>query len=105
MHNVVLDPIRLRDIITLLKKDNEEINETIKNINNTIKSLDETKWNSPEKTKINNELIPYIDLEEKNIASILNECIFSLNQALNTYSQTDYELKLNSSKLTDLRGE
>ena len=91
MKDINIEPILLSETIEILKNDNEKIHKTITNINKLIKDLDSTKWKSPEKEKIDIELLPYLEYQENNIYNSLNDCVLIINRAKEIYQATDEE--------------
>ena len=101
MYNIEIDAIKLPEVIALLTKDNEEIEVTLSEIRTLIERLDDDVWNSPEKKKITEELIPYLKFKEDDISDNINNYISHLNKALNAYISQDQTLKSNANKLSD----
>lgn len=85
----------LKDLINILEKDNLNIYNIVKDINISYKSLDNTKWSSNEKTKLDSSLYPFIDNIDKYLLSYLNDCTNSLKLASNLYTETDLNIKNN----------
>lgn len=88
MYDIEIKPELLNDIIKSLEITNEKIVEIVKNVNLAMKSLDEDKWKSPEKTKIDNEFMVYLDKLEKNVPMQLNECTNILKRVILEYEKT-----------------
>ena len=93
MFNIDLNPVELKKNIEQLQLDNEEIYDILKKIDNAVLSLDDKVWNSPEKKKINELLIPYLNNVKEIIHDNFFECNVILSNALNLYLETDKELK------------
>ena len=85
LNNVYVNIQELDKLINTLGQDNEEIFEIIHDINKNILDIDNTKWQSPERKKIDDEFIPYILSKEKNIKIHLNDCKRGLITARNNY--------------------
>ena len=85
LNNVYVNIQELDKLINTLGQDNEEIFEIIHDINKNILDIDNTKWQSPERKKIDDEFIPYILSKEKNIKTYLNDCKRGLITARNNY--------------------
>lgn len=99
MGNIEIIPDKLQEHILVLQNDSIGILDTIKNINDSIKALDETIWKSPEKTKMDQELIPFIDSRYILAESCFNNCINVLNAALNRYIETNNNIIKGTSSL------
>ena len=99
MGNIALDSNGLSETISLLENDNNEIIEIIDKINKAIIDMDEKKWSAPNKKKIDEELLPYIDHQKMTITNELNNCISVLKYALNLYSNSNSHIGNESSKL------
>ena len=99
--NIDINPDLLNDTITSLKKDEENIKEKIDAIYENINEFtNEEIWNSPEKSVILDELLPYIQESNNNIKNELNNCTSLLNDALNKYIEDNNILTKNSQKLS-----
>lgn len=92
MENIKLENINLENVIIALEKDNETINEIIKNTNDAIRTLDESEWKSTEKEKMDESWNPYMQKIE-NYMSYLNECTSLLREASLTYQNTTSSLQ------------
>lgn len=99
MGNIEIIPDKLQEHILVLQNDSTGILDTIKNINDSIKALDETIWKSPEKTKMDQELIPFIDSRYILAESCFNNCINVLNAALTRYIETNNNIIKGTSSL------
>ena len=99
--DIRIEEIELREIIEKLKKETDNINTKITNINSLIRSLDESVWISPEKKQIDESLIPFIDDKEQ-IKEELTNCIITLKNALSSYLESDLKLKVDASKLENI---
>ena len=91
--DLVIKSNELLENIKILEKDNLEIIDILEKIYKQIKDLDETKWNSREKKKIEEELLPYIKFNTAFYYVSFNGFIKVLNNALNEYLKKDEELK------------
>lgn len=101
MANINIDNIELEKLISKLEKDNQDICNTIKSINNDIKKLDETKWKSKEKDKLDETLIPYITNLDNNIESYLNKSLNVLKNANLKYKIQNENIKENTNILSE----
>lgn len=89
--NISLDHSGLENLIVVLEKDNLEIDTIIKETNKAIRTLDETKWKSREKDRLDEKLMPFIDKAEKNALTYLNAST-NLLRDINKKYQKDDEL-------------
>ena len=102
--DIYIEPVGLKNEITLLKVDNERIKTIITEINDIIKDIDETKWNSPERKKVDEELIPYLDKQKKAVTINIDNCVTVLQSALNKYTGSNEAIKKAAADLTTLKG-
>lgn len=79
--------------ILKLEEYNSKLEDIIKNINCKIKSLDENIWNSPEKKKLDEQFIPYIEKLEMNIGIYLKVNIDVLKKAVIAYQKSESNIK------------
>lgn len=101
--DVNIDFNLLSATISKLKIDNEKISEVINKIYDNVKKInDEEVWKSPEKDKIMNELMPYLDDTKTSLYSDLNSCLDVLNKALNDYKETDDLLKTGAREIAEI---
>ncbi len=84
----------LSDLITVLKADNAEICNIIKNTKNAVNTLSEKKWSTPEKDKMDSMLLPYFEQLDTKMESYLNECTTLLENAAILYSKNDESLAI-----------
>ena len=89
----------LSSLIDKLEVDNKDIVDTIKKINDSIRSLDDTKWVSNEKSKLDAVLLPYITQLDNNLLSYLNESVDTLKTAYNKYQESEKIISDNSQNL------
>ena len=102
MYNLDLHTINLEEVIKLLEVDNNNICSTIKNIADAIKKMDDSVWKSPEKNNIEQQLLPYLEKNEKKYLQSFRESIDVLNKALLSYQEQDQNLKSRAEKLSNL---
>jgi len=101
MDDLKIEPVLLEETLEVLNNDNNQILKTIKDINNLIKGLDESKWKAPEKDKINQELIPYLEYQENNIYDSLNNCVLLINKAKDNYLAVNSAIEKSTAILED----
>lgn len=83
----------LDELLNKIEKDNYIISEHIKSINKIIKSLDETKWKSPNKDKMNTQLEPFLNTIDENIDNVLSIPLINLRVASTSYKDTESKVK------------
>ena len=88
--NIDIEYSSLEELIIKLEKDKNDVETSLKNICNILTELDNSKWNSPEKEKIDDGFIKYINKASIDIPNQLNNTNIVLKQALNKY-QTENE--------------
>jgi len=93
MYNIEIEPIKLNEIIEVLKKDNNDINDVTSNVVKLIQTLDDSVWKSSEKSKVIDEFLPYLESSETEIKDKLEEFIVFLNNAIASYNQQNTTLK------------
>lgn len=87
--NIDLDYGELNDLIKILEANNQEIVESITNINLKMQQIEKNDWISPERKKVEDGFLAYMENSEKKFNDDLNERIAILKFALNNYRQTD----------------
>ena len=90
---------QLSDVIVTLEKDMQNIVESIKRINNIVKKLDKTVWDSPEKQKVEDEFFVYLKENEDYIEPLLKDRISVLKRAQQLYINRDLQIKKETEKL------
>lgn len=99
--NIELNYEELSSLKNKLNDDNIKINELTIEIIKKIKGLDESKWSSSEKKKLDEQLIPFISEVETNMFSRLDECVNLIGVALDKYKKTEDSIKKNVTSVTD----
>lgn len=102
--DIYIEPVGLKNEITLLKNDNARIEAIITEINDIIKGIDDTKWKSPERKKVDEELIPYLDNQKKAVTINIDNCATVLQNALNKFTGANAAIKKAADDLTTLKG-
>ena len=97
--NLTIKSVELESLIQKLDKDNQDILEVVKLINDDIKKLDETKWKSKEKEKLDSVLLPYLDLLDNNLHDYINKPLNILKNANKKHVETNEFLKNITEKL------
>lgn len=101
MSNPNLD-IKYDELETLIKKlerDNQDILDTVNSINENIRKLDDTKWKSKEKEKLDSVLLPYLNLLDNNLQNYINTPLNLLKNANEKHVETNENLKNLTEKL------
>ena len=74
--DIEIDEAKLEDLINVLEKDNIELIEQIDYIYDTMIKIEKNDWNSPEKTRMDEDFIPYLkkqsDILNKSLTSKIN---------------------------------
>ena len=83
--NIVVKINDLQDLINKLDADNKKIKELMEDINKNFLEIDEEKWNSPEKKKVDDTFIPYIKKKESSVNNNFNKCLNDLISVKNKY--------------------
>ena len=91
--NIDIEKNGLENIIQKLEKDNLNIYNIVKDMHISFKSLDDSKWSSIEKTKLDSTLVSMMNNIDNNLLSYLNDCTNTLKLALNSYEKSDSNLK------------
>lgn len=93
MSDIRLNKLDLENLIFVLEKENEEIDAIIKNMNLAIKTLDKNKWNSKEKSQMDEKFLPYMNKVEMQILPYLNDCTKILRESSRNYREVDQSNK------------
>lgn len=89
--NIIIDKVGLDNLIVKLEHDNKKIVEIAKDINKSIKFLND-KWISSEKEKLDLVLNKDMDKIDNTLLLYLNECTNLLRNANRLYEQKDMSL-------------
>lgn len=92
-YNIDLDYENLNVLIQKMKKENEEIIDSLDNIYNELSKVDDMVWSSKEKKKLDNGFIPYIKESSESLKSDLEDRLVVLNFALNLYKDRDLAIE------------
>ena len=97
----------LREKLSIIESDINEIESILEEVEKANGSLDDRVWMSSEKTKMDQEFIPYLEKISKNAPSALRKNLNYIRKSVNIYETTEKELiEEIDDKLTDLsRGE
>ena len=99
MLDVTIDPTGLDKTVKVLKEDNKLIYDVMHDITTIVKEIDVTVFSSPERKKLDNELIPFLEKEERIVYTKINNCAVTISNALNKYLRTNAFLESESTKL------
>ena len=91
--NIDIEKNGLENTIQKLEKDNLNIYNIVKDMHISFKSLDDGKWYSIEKAKLDSTLVSMMNNIDNNLLSYLNDCTNTLKLALNSYEKSDSNLK------------
>ena len=75
------------DTLNLIAKDINNISEILNNIYNAVLTLDESKWNTKEKQKLNEEFLPYLKKISEKYPLYLNKRLEFARNSVNKYEQ------------------
>jgi len=104
-NDISIDFNLLSTTITNLKKDNDKISEMVDKIYENINILtDEKVWKSPEKEKVIDELMPYLEDAKTSLPGELNTCLDTLNVALYNYINGNELLNKAAREITKIVG-
>ena len=92
MANISINKEALEELINKLEQDNQDIIDILKVSNDSIRTLDESVWESKEKKQLDSTLNPFLDSIDKNVPDYLNECTNNLRKALEAYKTNDLDL-------------
>ena len=98
------ETLELSGLISKIKKDNINIEERTRRINEIIKKLDNTVWDSPEKKLIEEEFFPFVDKSVNYISTILADCTNVLENANEKYKTSNSILNKNATNLENFKG-
>ena len=99
MNDIEIDVIHLEKLINTIDQDVSEINESLTNINNTLKQLDKSKWFSLEKDKIDSGFMVYINDNVKIANQKLKEPLLFLKASLEKYKYVNNMLEKDTRNL------
>ncbi len=91
--DIEINETQLEDIINILEKDNMAMIEQVNNIYDTLVKIEKKDWNSPEKTRLDNNFIPYLKRQNDILKRILMNKTEFLKQALSSYRNTNTQLE------------
>lgn len=89
----------LEELITKLEEDNRLIVAKMQKINNMLRSIDDKKWISSQKDKVDKNLMPFLDTVDRKIFDCLNGPLDALKIANNAYLDLEDEQAESSGKL------
>ena len=89
MTDIKINKTELETLIGILEEDNKAIIQSITNVIMALETLDEKKWKSSEKKKIEEELIPYLRKIKDGYGSQLNRCTNFIKSAKEKYQSLD----------------
>lgn len=90
--NIKINEMALNDLINKLESDNETIIDVLRITNDSIRSLNESVWESKEKKQLDYEIEPFLTSIDRNAFVYLNECTSNLRKALVLYQKNDQDL-------------
>lgn len=75
------------DTLNLIANDINNISEILNNIYNAVLTLDESKWNTKEKQKLDEEFLPYLKKISEKYPLYLNKRLVFAKNSINKYKQ------------------
>jgi len=101
MSDINIKDKKLENLIIILEKDNEKIVDLINSIYVLMKDIDKNEWDSPGKTRLDNNFIPYLKRQEEIVKSNLESKTKILKEALDLYRKNNNILE---KKVENLEG-
>lgn len=93
MADIEIKSNELSSLVERLEKDNIDISETLKKINIAIRTLDEKVWNSPEKKRMDEQMIPFMEKVDKTVYENLKQYTDKIKIAIKKYSESEMSIK------------
>ena len=93
MTDIEIKSNELSSLVERLEKDNIDISETLKKINTLIRTLDERVWNSPEKKRMDEQMLPFIDKVDKTVYEKLKKYTDKIKIAINKSNESEMSIK------------
>ena len=87
--------------IATIERDINEISKILNNMYKAMLTLDETKWNTKEKKKIDEDFMPYLEKVSLKYPLYLKERLVLTKKAIKKYRNANIELMKESQKLED----
>ena len=84
---------QINRIFTNIDQDIKDIGDILNNVNNSVKTLTDRKWNTKEKRKMEQELMPYLEIMSNKYYNYLNERLIFVKKAVQEYIDKDTELQ------------
>ena len=84
---------KLVEIINNIEKDIKNIEDNINNTYNAVDTLNDSKWNTKEKKKMDEEYLAYLKKIKDGYGKYLNRRLNTVKDAVNKYYATDTVLK------------
>lgn len=89
----------VEDIVKIIEKDISDISELLENVYSATLTLNETKWNTKEKKKIDEELLPYLQKISMKYPSYLSKRLYIVKEAIEKYNEVDNIQKKSAQQL------
>ena len=90
------------DTLNLIANDINNISEILNNIYNAVLTLDESKWNTKEKKKLDEEFLPYLKKISEKYPIYLNKRLVFAKKSVNKYKEINLEQRKEAEKLEKL---
>ena len=85
-----------------IDKDINDISDILINVYNAVMTLDETKWNTKEKIKIDEDFVPYLEKISTMYPDYLRKRLLFTKNAVQKYRELNKELEKETENLEDL---
>ena len=99
--NLSLDAEALKDTLQLIENDIQELEEVLKNTYSATNTLDEQKWSSTEKRKLDSEYVPYLKKISEVVPLALRREVAFTRAALDKYETLEAERLKKAENLVD----
>lgn len=100
MSNITINN-SIDNTIATIERDINEISKILNNMYKAMLTLDETKWNTKEKKKIDEDFMPYLEKVSLKYPLYLKERLVLIKKAVNMYRITNKKLTKETQKLED----
>lgn len=99
--SVIIENRKLSNLINELEKNVNDITDIIKKMNISIRTLNDDNWQSKEKNKLDDELLPFISHLDDHLLNYLMEPVNLLKNINQVYSDKESDISKNIDKKLD----
>ena len=100
-YNISIDAQALENTFSEIEKDINELESILTNIYQATETLDDRKWFSNEKTKIDNEYVPYLKKVSEGAPLALRKQLKFARDALSKYTELEKSRTMKTEDLVD----